>query len=333
MKLLWLKHTYFKTPVFLRMVAAILITMTLFGAMIHYIEPKVFPTIFEGVWWAFVTAATVGYGDYVPLTAIGKLFGILLILTGSSLLAFYVSSVSAATISHENNLAQGAVPYRGRDHMIIIGWNARTKRLIHLAKHNKEAAEFVVIDHSARRLPIDLYPIHYIKGDPSSDETLRLAGIQNATAVIVTADLELDPWEADNHTVLSTIAIRGNHPSVRIVAELLSDRQVGNALRAGASAIIRSDDCVSALLYHELFHQHAAKPFENMLHILNTQQFSHELLPKELENKTFAEVLAAVKGKDRLLLGIIRDENYHINPKSSFSLKQGDILLSLVPWE
>src|SRR5690625_7001625 len=76
------KHIYFRLPIVLRLLITIFIIMIFFGAVIHLIEPEQFPSIFDGIWWAFVTGATVGYGDYVPLTVLGKTTGILLILSG-----------------------------------------------------------------------------------------------------------------------------------------------------------------------------------------------------------------------------------------------------------
>ena len=39
----------------------------------------------DGIWWAWVTVTTVGYGDIVPLSQTGKIFGALLILMGLGL--------------------------------------------------------------------------------------------------------------------------------------------------------------------------------------------------------------------------------------------------------
>lgn len=42
-------------------------------------------SIEDGIWWAWVTVTTVGYGDIVPLSSTGKVFGALLILMGLGL--------------------------------------------------------------------------------------------------------------------------------------------------------------------------------------------------------------------------------------------------------
>lgn len=63
---LWIQ--YLRWPVFIRMSVIVLMILILFGTMISYIEPKEFPTPFEGIWWALVTMSTTGYGDFVPKT-------------------------------------------------------------------------------------------------------------------------------------------------------------------------------------------------------------------------------------------------------------------------
>ncbi|SDS50233.1 potassium channel family protein [Microterricola viridarii] len=55
-------------------------------------------TFGEAIWWAFVTLATVGYGDYVPITPFGRTLavmlmagGVVIIGTASALIVSYLS--------------------------------------------------------------------------------------------------------------------------------------------------------------------------------------------------------------------------------------------------
>lgn len=50
-------------------------------------QPEVFGSIPKAMWWAMVTLTTVGYGDVVPLTPMGKLFGGLIGLIGVGMVA------------------------------------------------------------------------------------------------------------------------------------------------------------------------------------------------------------------------------------------------------
>jgi voltage-gated potassium channel len=49
----------------------------------------------DGVWWALVTATTVGYGDAVPLTGEGRGVAVLLMLVGISLLSVVTANIAA----------------------------------------------------------------------------------------------------------------------------------------------------------------------------------------------------------------------------------------------
>lgn len=52
-------------------------------------------TPLDGVWWAISTMTTVGYGDYVPVTTLGRLIGILLQLVGTMMFGMVVAMMAA----------------------------------------------------------------------------------------------------------------------------------------------------------------------------------------------------------------------------------------------
>jgi voltage-gated potassium channel len=45
-------------------------------------------------WWAVVTIATVGYGDYYPVTAAGRIIAIFMMLSGIGIFATFVSMLA-----------------------------------------------------------------------------------------------------------------------------------------------------------------------------------------------------------------------------------------------
>jgi voltage-gated potassium channel len=79
----------------------ILIGATMVAAsLMHLIEgavqPDKFGTIPDAMWWAIVTLATVGYGDVIPITPLGKLFGSVVILAGLIIVALPIGIIATA---------------------------------------------------------------------------------------------------------------------------------------------------------------------------------------------------------------------------------------------
>ena len=64
------------------------------GNMIYILEPETYSNAFEGTWWSLVTMSTVGYGDFVPQTAVGKMLAASLIMSGICMFAMVTAVIS-----------------------------------------------------------------------------------------------------------------------------------------------------------------------------------------------------------------------------------------------
>ncbi len=63
-------------------------------------NPKVEESI-DAIWWAFSTATTTGYGDITPVTIMGKVLGIFLMLIGLALFAMYTALFAETIIQYK----------------------------------------------------------------------------------------------------------------------------------------------------------------------------------------------------------------------------------------
>src|SRR6266567_2854847 len=75
---------------------AVLLFASLLYAIEHKIQPDKFGTIPQAMWWAIVTLGTVGYGDVVPITPLGKIVSVFAIVVGFAMIALPVAIVSRA---------------------------------------------------------------------------------------------------------------------------------------------------------------------------------------------------------------------------------------------
>jgi voltage-gated potassium channel len=70
------------------------------AALMHFaegaVQPDKFGTIPDAMWWAIVTLGSIGYGDAVPITAVGRLVAGLTIFVGFLMMALPVGIVATA---------------------------------------------------------------------------------------------------------------------------------------------------------------------------------------------------------------------------------------------
>jgi voltage-gated potassium channel len=80
--------------------ALCLAILLLGGVGFWALEPGIH-TLQEGLWLAFTTAATVGYGDIVPETPAGRAFAVLVVLLGLAVLSLVTASLAAVFVERD----------------------------------------------------------------------------------------------------------------------------------------------------------------------------------------------------------------------------------------
>jgi voltage-gated potassium channel len=133
--------------------AAVLLFASLLYAIEHNVQPDKFGTIPQAMWWAIVTLGTVGYGDVVPATPIGKLVSVFAIVVGFAMIALPVAIISTAF----------ADEVRRRDFVVTWGMLARVPLFSHLS-----AAEIADIMRLLKARSIEADEILVRRGDAAS---------------------------------------------------------------------------------------------------------------------------------------------------------------------
>lgn len=77
-----------------------LVVLGVCGAGFWWLEPKAH-TLGDGLWLAFTTAATVGYGDIVPTTPASKIFAVFVVLLGFAVLSLVTAAIAAMWVESQ----------------------------------------------------------------------------------------------------------------------------------------------------------------------------------------------------------------------------------------
>ncbi len=70
------------------------------GVVYWWIEPRT-PTFVDGLWLAFVTASTIGYGDLVPTTHASRIFSVFVVLLGFAVLSLVTAAIAALFVESQ----------------------------------------------------------------------------------------------------------------------------------------------------------------------------------------------------------------------------------------
>jgi len=136
-----------------------------FASLLYAIERDVQPyklgTIPQAMWWAIVTLGTVGYGDVVPVTALGKFVSVFTIIAGFAMIALPVAIISTAF----------AEELKRRDFVVTWGMLARVPLFSHLS-----ATEIADIMRLLRARTIEQGEVLVRRGDAASSMYFITAG-------------------------------------------------------------------------------------------------------------------------------------------------------------
>ena len=105
--------------------------------------------IWESLWWAAVTATTVGYGDKTPRGVGGRLFGLLWMFSGLFVLAYFTAGIATAfTIDELSGAIDEPAELRGH----VVGAPVDSGALDYLQRQGIAAVTFDTADEAYRAL-------------------------------------------------------------------------------------------------------------------------------------------------------------------------------------
>jgi voltage-gated potassium channel len=115
------------------------VVLVLNGAVIVYLFERHAPgsnihTLGDAVWWSFVTVTTVGYGDFYPVTAGGRITACFIMGTGLLTLAVVTAQVASSFVAQGPSRARPAAPpaEAARRDVTLAELDQRLARIEHL---------------------------------------------------------------------------------------------------------------------------------------------------------------------------------------------------------
>ena len=189
----------------------------------------------DALYMTVTTITTVGYMEVHALGRTGRLFTLLLIVSGVTVLFYTVGKIAQVMFEGQFQRFFGRLKVEKkieamRDHYIICGYG-RIGSLI-CKEFAAKPVPFVVVENKPdviEKLEAEGHP--YLRGNATEDESLLRAGIKRAKGLVsvVTSDTE---------NVYITLTARGLNPNLYILARAGEEGSDIKLQRAGANKVI-----------------------------------------------------------------------------------------------
>ena len=211
----------------------------------------------RALWWGMVTLTTVGYGDVVPVTFLGRVVGVALMVIGFLSLSLVTATVASVFIERKFRQEKGLEAVKSTQHILILGWPEDAEALLDQLLKRLSPSIPVVLINKAPPEQMDAikerYPQHeifYLRGDYSREDILLKANVLGAIKAIILADRQPGETAAqvDQRTLFTALTLKALHAKIRIMGELLRPENRAYLERAGAEEVLIRGQYDSSLL-------------------------------------------------------------------------------------
>ncbi|MGQ4557051.1 NAD-binding protein [Halobellus sp. GM3] len=190
-------------------------------------------TLLDAFYFSLVTGSTVGYGDITPISAVGKLFALSVLLVTVSSFAVVLGVVFTPLIEARLSKALGYMTEEQleilENHVLVLGFGDLTEPILEELTDKADVLVVVPDEERARRLSERGYTV--LTDDPSDEEAQYRGKVEVAQAVVAATN-------NDAEDALTILTARQLNPGVTIVAAATQRENVNKLKRAGADTVI-----------------------------------------------------------------------------------------------
>lgn len=310
---------FFKPLVFLA-------ALHVFGAVVYRVVGGDKYTLFDGLYMAFITIATIGYGETVDLShsMLGRAFTMVFGFVGIGTTWYIFSQLTAFIVEGEVNLALRRRRMLKRiekmsGHYIVCGiGRVGTNVARELATTGRD---FVVID--ANQAHIDVFrerhpDLVFLHGDAAEDAMLIDAGLARAAGVFaVVGD--------DSRNLVITLSAKTIKPSVRVVTRCHDIAWVDKMKKVGADAIVSPDFTGGMRIAAAMIRPQVVTFLDEMLRSDRGLRVEEVAVSARHAGQTLGMI--EHRGPDHIVLALKADGKYVFNPEPTHPLAGGETLI------
>lgn len=283
----------------------------------------------DALWYSMVTLTTVGYGDFYPVSPLGKALSLFVIIASLGLLGYSIGKISNLINKYMEKTKTGFYGTKIENHFVIIGWNDFARKVAQQIYNADHKIAFV----TNSREELDLIKNVFSKEDPfvlftdykNVDDYVKV-NITKSKAVFVN-------FREDTDSMVFVLNIKNKYKNLNIVLNCKNAELKETLENAGVSHVVSRNEIVSSMLASYLFEPHVAEYTEDLIStsVMDDDQDIHQFLVNEknpyLGMKFFDSFVNMKKNYNAILIALVVDGDLNKDPKDDYIIKEADYLV------
>lgn len=241
--------------------SAVFLTMVAIFSLVLWLAERARPeasigSVFDALWWAVVTIATVGYGDVYPTSPLGRVLGMAFIVGGVVLMAIVSGTVASMFVERRIREGKGLQDIKMKGHCLVCGWCQDGHRVLSSIEADRPGASVILVamlepeGFEAVKAAHHGLDLRFVRGDHTQESTLKKASAAQAALCLLLPDRSGGNGDsnADERTILCALALKAMARGARVRATVLKPESEGHLRRAEVDDVVVHGEFTGYLL-------------------------------------------------------------------------------------
>ena len=218
-------------------------------------------TAFDVLWYAAVTIATVGYGDYFPVTVAGKILGMVLVLFTIGFMGFIIGNITTKINKYMEDSKLGRFGTDFTHHLVMIGWDKFSKQVLQQIVLTNYKVAVVTnkkedVDHIYELFPKNKVFVLFAEFD--NFKALEKVNFSTASTCFINFQNDMD-------ALVYAINAKKQFPKMEYVVSLQNTDLKPTFKNAGVDHVVARNEVASRLVASYIFEPEVAQFTEDLM--------------------------------------------------------------------
>ncbi|UII20942.1 potassium channel family protein [Fulvivirga ligni] len=286
-------------------------------------------SISDAFWYAIVTLTTVGYGDFYPVTPVGKVIGLFLIIGSIGVLGYVIGEITSKFNQYMEKKKYGFWGTDFEGHYVIIGWNEFGRQVAEQIFNSGHKIAFVVDSKADVDIIKDIFPsdnCFCMFADFHNMEAYKKVNLNKSNGVFVN-------FKEDTETLVFVLNLKKAYQQCSIVVTCANPALKDTFMNAGIRYVIAQSEVASRLVASYIFEPSVASYTEDLITTSISDGDSDIQQYRILKSNRFAggdylDAFHQLKEEfNAVAIGMVSDNKVIKNPSKGQQIQAGDYLI------